>query len=233
MRVLVVEDEVDVGDVLRDYLLDLGHEPLVVRTAEAALGTLGHHQPHAIILDVSLPGMNGLDLLRSRPVRESGVPVVVVSGVATEHQARECLRYGAFDFVGKPVPFERLRDIIAHVEPHALYREQIAAGRGIERRRGPRAPVRIPVRVLEYTGAEWEGTSSSLSAFGVRVRTATPVKAGAAAKLSFLPPDGGPPLQVMSMLVRVYPDGCSFHFVNLTAVEFDRLGALVARLRER
>ena len=233
MRVLVVEDEIDVGNVLRDFLLELGHEPLVVRTAEAALGKLGHHQPHAIILDVSLPGLSGSDLLRSRPIRESGIPVVVVSGVATEHQARECLRHGAFDFVGKPVTFERLRDVVAHLEPHALYREQTAAGRGIERRRAPRARVGLPVRVLEYTGAEWEGTASSLSAFGIRVQTTTPVKAGAAAKLSFLPPDGGPPLQVMSMLVRVYPDGCSFYFVNLTGVEFDRLRALVERLRER
>jgi len=233
MRVLVVEDEIDVGDVFRDFLLELGHEPVVVRTAEAALGKLAHHQPHAIILDVNLPGMSGLDLLRSRPIRESGVPVVAVSGVATEHQARECLRLGAFDFVGKPVPFERLRDVLAHLEPHALYREQTAAGRDTERRRAPRARLRIPVRVLEYTGSEWEGTSSSLSAFGIRVRTTTPVKAGAAAKLSFLPPDGGPPLQVMSMLVRVDADSCVFYFVNLTGGEFDRLGALVETLRDR
>ncbi len=232
MRVLVVEDEIDVGDVFRDYLLELGHEPVVVRTAEAALGKLGHHRPHAIILDVNLPGMSGLDLLRSRPIRESGVPVVAVSGVATEYQARECLRLGAFDFMGKPVDLDRLRDVMIHVEPHALYREQTAAGREIERRRAPRARVRMPVRVLEYTGTQWEGTAASLSAFGIRVRTTTPVKAGAAAKLSFQPPDGGPPLQVMSMLVRVYQDGCSFYFVNLTGVEFDRLGALVEQLRE-
>jgi CheY-like chemotaxis protein len=232
MRVLVVEDEIDVGDVFRDFLLELGHEPVVVRTAEAALGNFQHHQPHAIILDVNLPGMSGLDLLRARPIRESGVPVVAVSGVATESQARECLRLGAFDFVGKPVPFERLRDVLAHLEPHALYREQMAAGREIERRRAPRARVRVPVRVLEYTGMEWEGTSSSLSAFGINVRTTTPTKAGAAAKLSFLPPDGGPPLQVMSMLIRTDRGGCSFYFVNLTGAEFDRLRQLVDRLRE-
>ena len=40
MRVLVVEDEPDVGDVFIDYLLELGHQPLLVRSAEAALGTL-------------------------------------------------------------------------------------------------------------------------------------------------------------------------------------------------
>ena len=83
MRVLVVEDEPDLGDVFRDFLLELGHQPLVVRSAEAALGKLHTERPDAIILDVHLPGMSGLDFLQLRLVRELGVPIVAVSGVAT------------------------------------------------------------------------------------------------------------------------------------------------------
>jgi DNA-binding response OmpR family regulator len=103
MRVLVVEDETDLGEVFRDFLSELGHQPVLVRSAEAALGKLQSDRPDAIILDIHLPGMSGLDFLQLRPVREAGLPIVAVSGVATESQARECLRLGALDFVGKPV----------------------------------------------------------------------------------------------------------------------------------
>src|SRR3990172_321278 len=122
MRILVVEDETDLGDVFRDFLLELGHQPLVVRSAEAALGKLATERPDAIILDIHLPGMSGLDFLQLRPVRELGVPIVAVSGVVTESQARECLRLGAADFVGNPLPLALLQEALSFLEPPALSR---------------------------------------------------------------------------------------------------------------
>src|SRR5881409_478825 len=150
MRVLVVEDEPGLGDLLGDFLLELGHRPLIVRSAEAALGKLQTERPDAIILDVHLPGMSGIDFLQLRPVRESGVPVVAVSGVATESQARECLRLGAVDFVGKPLPFERLQEVLTYLEPHALERKLGGDEAKPDRRGNPRAPLAVPVRVVEY-----------------------------------------------------------------------------------
>ena len=149
MRVLVVEDEQDVGDVFLDYLVELGHQPLLVRTAEAALGKLVTERPDAIIVDVNLPGMSGLEFLQLRPIRESGVPVVAVSGVASESQARECLRLGAVDFVGKPLPFERLQEVLTYLEPHALDRRLSPDEARRDRRHAPRAPLTVPVRVVE------------------------------------------------------------------------------------
>jgi CheY-like chemotaxis protein len=73
MRVLVVEDETDLGEVFRDFLSELGHQPVLVRSAEAALGKLQSDRPDAIILDIHLPGMSGLDFLQLRPVREAGI----------------------------------------------------------------------------------------------------------------------------------------------------------------
>src|SRR3972149_1723697 len=112
MRILVVEDETDLGDVFRDFLLELGHQPLVVRSAEAALGRLATERPDAIILAIPPPRMSGLAFLQRRPVRELGVPIVAVPGVVPESQARECRRLGAADFVGKPVPLDRLNEVL-------------------------------------------------------------------------------------------------------------------------
>src|SRR5499433_3270506 len=137
MRVLVVEDEDSLGEVFRDFLAEIGHDEVVVRSAEAALGALQRQPPDAILLDINLPGMSGLDFLQLRPVRESGLPIVAISGVATETQARECLRLSALDFVGKPVPLGRLNELLTVMEPHALSRRAESA-RQSERRRGPR-----------------------------------------------------------------------------------------------
>ena len=230
MRVLVVEDEQDVGDVFIDYLIELGHQPLLVRTAEAALGKLVTERPDAIIVDVNLPGMSGLEFLQLRPIRESGVPIVAVSGVATESQARECLRLGAVDFVGKPLPFERLQEVLTYIEPHALDRKLSPADtEQRDRRHQPRAPLTVPVRVAEYGGASWEATSVDIAIGGIRLSGRAATRAGGAARLTFTPPDGGATLTVMALLVRVDIGGYAFSFVNLTAPETERLRQVVER----
>ena len=230
MRVLVVEDESDVADVFSDYLTELGHEPTLVRSAEAALGKLQTERaPDAIILDINLPGMSGLEFLQLRPIREAGVPIVPVSGVATESQARECLKLGAMDFVGKPVALDRLSAVLQCLEPQALERRMDEARRD-ERRRAARVPMVIPVFVSEYGNAPWHGTTIDLSAHSIKLRPRDPVVAGHAVRLTFALPDGGPALTIMSVLAREDADGVIFFFVNPTAAEAKRLADLVARL---
>jgi DNA-binding response OmpR family regulator len=233
MRVLVVEDEIDLGEVFRDFLTELGHQPVVVRSAEAALGKIETDRPDAIILDIHLPGMSGLDFLQLRPIRESGLPIVAVSGVATESQARECLRLGALDFVGKPVPLDRLHDVLTFLEPHALNRKRETAPRHKERRRSPRARVAVPVTVREYRGTAWDGTSVELSQSGMKVAVTAPLSPGMAVKSAFRPPDDGAALDVICLVIRVDTDGVALSFVNLPAHDGRRLGDVVRRLGGR
>jgi len=231
MKVLIVEDEVQVGEVFRDLLLELGHEPVLVRSAEGALGLFQKTRLDAIILDLKLPGMSGIDFLQLRPVRESGVPVVVVSGVATEAEARECLRLGAVDFLDKPVPFERLQTVLASIEPQALFRLHVDAATRVERRRALRVPLPVPVRVLEYNGTAWDTSSVNVSSSGIKIHLVMGISPGAAVKLVFTLPDGGEPIQVMALLVRQDRDGYAFYFANLTTPGFERLSSLRGDLR--
>jgi CheY-like chemotaxis protein len=230
MRVLVVEDEVPLGEVFRDFLAELGHDAIIVRSAEAALRTLEGQRPDAIILDINLPGMSGLDFLQLRPVRDAALPIVAISGVATESQARECLRLGALDFVGKPVPLDRLNEVLTYLEPHALTRRRSESARH-ERRRGLRAPTGFPVRIVEYKGTAWDGVCTELSATGMRVRSSASLVEGAAVKLLFTPPDGASPVEVISLVVRVDRDGAAFSFVHLANSEARRLSDIVQRLQ--
>ena len=225
MRVLVVEDQVDLGDVFRDFLFELGHQPVVVHTAEAALAKLQTERPDAILLDVHLPGMSGIDFLQLRPVRALGVPIVAVSGVVNEAQARACLHLGAADFMGKPVQLDRLNEILTFLEPHAMSR--LAERQVPDRRQSPRARLSIPLRLVEYSGRELEGYLIEVSVSGARARLGTVLEPDTVAKLVFTPPDDGPAIEAVSILVRTEPDGHAFTFVRLGARDAERLRALV------
>jgi len=138
MRVLIVEDDERLAEIFRDFIGELGYQPTVVGSAELALEALTTTRPDTILLDVRLPGMSGVEFLSLAPVRDSEVPVIVVSGVATEVEARACLKLGALDFIRKPVTLERLGQVLAYLKPFAMARQQTGQ-RQIERRPVPRA----------------------------------------------------------------------------------------------
>lgn len=108
LKVLVVEDEKPVAEVFSDFLRSQGHEALVAESAEAGLEMLDRFHPDAMIVDLYLPGMSGVELLRLLKDRRPALPSVVVSGMATEEEAGQCLRLGALDVLRKPVSLDRL-----------------------------------------------------------------------------------------------------------------------------
>jgi DNA-binding response OmpR family regulator len=214
LRVLVVEDERELGRVLFDYLAEIGHHPEVVGSAELALDRLRREPPDAIVLDVKLPGMTGLEFLELQTVRASDVPIVAVSGHATEDQARDCLRLGALEFLAKPVPLGVLRTVLDHVE--VIGRRSGEAGAARERRGAWRLPVTLPLRATTEHG-EVAGT-------GLRARVDRAPIPGAAARLVVAVPDGGVPVEALALVVR--SDGehmVAFWFLDLTPPEIARL----------
>ena len=101
LRVLVVEDEHGVLTALQDFVRELGCQPVGALTAEEALRLVESEPVDVVLLDLRLPGMSGLDFLRLRAFRDRGIPVVVISGIATEPEAHEALELGAIDFLRK------------------------------------------------------------------------------------------------------------------------------------
>jgi CheY-like chemotaxis protein len=227
LDVLVVEDERELGDLFRDYVTTLGHHADVVSSAEAALERLRVAPPRVMILDVKLPGMSGLELLRLPVVRAARVPVIVVSGYVTEDQARECLRLGALEFLAKPVSLEALGTVLDHVAVFANEPDE----RPRERRLAARMPVTLPLRVSAAHGETATGAVIEVSATGLRARLDRALVPGTAVRLSIALPDGGAPLDALALVVRA--DGerrAAFWFLDLTPAE---AGRLLARARAR
>src|SRR2546425_3291777 len=102
MRILVVEQERDIGGTLCDAVAQLGHQARLVPTTEAGLAALTNESFDAVLLGVRLPRTSRLDLLRTRIVRDCGIPVIGLSEVGMDAEVRASLELGATDFLQKP-----------------------------------------------------------------------------------------------------------------------------------
>src|SRR5687767_7632382 len=105
MRVLVVEDEPDIAALIKQTLERGGDVDVdVAMTGEAALAHAADQPPHAVVLDLNLPVIDGLEvcrILRARPA-SAGVPIIMLTARASESDRIRGLDMGADDYVTKP-----------------------------------------------------------------------------------------------------------------------------------
>jgi CheY-like chemotaxis protein len=95
-KVLIVDDDTAWGKAVATYLGNHGHTVDRLADGQAAIATLGAKKPDVVVLDVRMPGMNGITLLeviRSYP-KWANLPVIVLSGVVTEEQAKHAKELG-------------------------------------------------------------------------------------------------------------------------------------------
>jgi CheY-like chemotaxis protein len=227
LRILIVEDERELGRVFQDYVTSLGHRAEVVGSAEEALTRLQASPPQAIILDVKLPGMTGLDFLQLPAVRAADVPVIVVSGFVTEEQARQCLKAGALEFLAKPVPLDVLGTVLDHVTVMTAAPVEGPS----ERRLAARMAVTLPVKAVTEHGRTVSGAVIEVSTTGLRARFTGPLRTGSAVRLTITLLDGGAPLDAVALVIRGDIDGSTaVWFLDVTPAESERL---IARAQAR
>jgi DNA-binding response OmpR family regulator len=99
--VLVVDDDLTVRDVVRRYLERAGHRVLVAGDGEEALRLIGGSRPDLVVLDIMLPGVDGIEVCR-RTRGQSSVPIVMLTALGEESDRVLGLRLGADDYVTKP-----------------------------------------------------------------------------------------------------------------------------------
>ncbi|HEY3210246.1 MAG TPA: response regulator transcription factor [Actinomycetota bacterium] len=99
--ILVVEDEMKIARLVRDYLQHAGFEVIVAGDGEAALASARGTKPDLVVLDLGLPGLDGLDVTRELR-RSSNVPIVILTARGDETDRIVGLELGADDYVVKP-----------------------------------------------------------------------------------------------------------------------------------
>ena len=126
-RVLIVEDAPSLAETYAEYLKTENCTVQIVTTGAAAVAQLETSPPELLVLDVNLPDVNGIDLLRDIRKRELPVDVIIITGQASVRLAVDAMREGALDFLTKPFTAERLRVTVRNALSRRRLESQVAA----------------------------------------------------------------------------------------------------------
>jgi two-component system, NtrC family, nitrogen regulation response regulator NtrX len=107
LNVLIVDDEASIRDSLQGVLQDEGYKPAAAESGEACLDLLHKKSFDIVLLDIWLPGMDGLDVLQKIRELENPPEVIIISGHGTIETAVRATKLGAFDFLEKPLSIDK------------------------------------------------------------------------------------------------------------------------------
>ena len=111
--IMVVDDEAAQRRLMSEFLDSLGYTALEMSSAEDALEAIERKRPEMVLLDIRLPGMNGIDALREIRKIAGNLPVLLITAYADLRQAVDAMKSGADDYLSKPVDLDELATAIA------------------------------------------------------------------------------------------------------------------------
>ncbi len=115
-RILIVDDEHLISEMLSTFIRIIGHEPIEAHRGQDVINRLAYDIPDAILMDIMLPDMGGIELckhIRQHP-SSAHVPVIMVSAVSPPRQ-QEALDAGANSYLTKPITMGNLRDTLSEL----------------------------------------------------------------------------------------------------------------------
>jgi DNA-binding NtrC family response regulator len=122
--ILVADDDGDIRDILKDTLKSLGATIFTAANGEECLSRVEANGPDLILLDIEMPIMNGLDVLKALKQRGNTAAVIMITAYGTIERAVQAMKQGAYDFITKPFDL----DHIALTVEKALERERLRRG---------------------------------------------------------------------------------------------------------
>jgi two-component system nitrogen regulation response regulator NtrX len=123
-RVLVVDDEAAIRRSLAGILADEGYDAALAEDGERALAAVRERTPDLVLLDIAMPGRDGIEILEDLRRAHPALPVVMMSGHGTIETAVRATQLGAFDFIEKPLSLDKLLLTVRHaLEKSSLERE--------------------------------------------------------------------------------------------------------------
>jgi len=119
--IMVVDDEVGIRELLSEILVDEGYDVRVAENALSAQALREEMRPDLVLLDIWMPGMDGISLLKTwHAGGQLTMPVVMMSGHGTIDTAVEATRFGAFDFLEKPIALQKLLTAVQKALKHDI-----------------------------------------------------------------------------------------------------------------
>ncbi|HEY9147510.1 MAG TPA: response regulator, partial [Gammaproteobacteria bacterium] len=139
-HILIIDDEPDIRSLLQEILEDEGYAVTTAEDAAHAREARRRHKPDLILLDIWMPDVDGITLLKEWIAEEPLTqPVIIMSGHGTVETAVEATRLGAYDYIEKPLSLAKLLLTIKHaLESYNLQRENLGLRLTVQ-------PVREPI----------------------------------------------------------------------------------------
>jgi DNA-binding NtrC family response regulator len=126
--VLIVDDEPFVADLLQHWVTNVWDYPsIIATTGEEAIILMREKNPRMVLLDINLPDINGIDVLRAIKSADEHLPVVMISAQESITTAVEALKAGAYDYLTKPIDTERLQILIRNATAAYSYQQKLRA----------------------------------------------------------------------------------------------------------
>ncbi|RUP10756.1 sigma-54 dependent transcriptional regulator [Hyphomicrobium sp.] len=183
--ILIVDDDAAMRESLAETITDLGHGTVAKESGQAALDYLRTKRVDAVLLDLRMPGMDGIEVLKRIQTHADPPPVVVLTAFATAGNTIEAMRLGAFDHLTKPIGRQDVVDLLGRMLPKEVRSagrsEQLnsdviighsAAMRTLQKSIGMLADKDTTVLILGETGAGKEVVARALHAHGRRAQGA-------------------------------------------------------------
>ena len=144
--ILVVDDEIGIRELLSEILSDEGYGVLLAENASAARSAMTQH-PDLVLLDIWMPDNDGVSLLKEwNATGQLNVPVIMMSGHATLDTAVEATKFGAVDFLEKPIALSRLISSVKEALAKSPKEPKIGAAARPQYTRAEPAPIRTGVQ---------------------------------------------------------------------------------------
>jgi len=133
VRVLVVDDEAIIRESLRDWLSDVGYQVLTAENGPQALEIIEKEKPGIAIVDLVMPGMDGIELLKRAKETSPSIEVIIITAYGSIPTAIAAMREGAYDYIEKPFCPERAELLIEKLMEHQrLIEENISLHQKLE-----------------------------------------------------------------------------------------------------
>ncbi len=114
LKVLLIDDEVEFIENISEILQLKGYTVAIAANGEEGINAISEDDFDVIVLDLRMPGLSGMDVLRKiMPSRKTAPEVIILTGFASIDSALEGLQLGAFDYMTKPVKIEALVEKIS------------------------------------------------------------------------------------------------------------------------
>lgn len=120
-KILVVDDEPTICNMMSVFLKQLGYEVRTVNSGEEAIALFGEDPPDMVLLDISMPGMRGIDVLRRIKSKKADCGIIMLSAYGDDQTIQEALDMGAYCYIQKPMELMDLKKRLQAL--HQLIRE--------------------------------------------------------------------------------------------------------------